>query len=149
MEDADAVGREAWAAMYRVAEFLRQRAFVLANEYELSPAQMHLLHCLQPEAPMTMSQAAQTLSCDASNVTGLTDRLEKRGLVERQASAQDRRVKMLVLTPEGANQRAELAERLNQVPAIFKRLSFEELKTLRDIMRRAAELQAAADAESR
>ena len=134
--------------MYRVAEFLRQRAFVLANEYELSPAQMHLLHCLEPSAPMSMSQAAQTLGCDASNVTGLTDRLEKRGFVERQPAAQDRRVKMLVLTPQGEAQRAELVGRLTAVPAIFKRLSFTELKTLRDIMRRAVELQAAADAET-
>ena len=49
-----------------------------------------------------MGQVAQTLACDASNVTGLVNRLESRGLVRRPASAEDRRVKVLDLTPAGA-----------------------------------------------
>jgi DNA-binding MarR family transcriptional regulator len=41
------------------------------------------------------------LACDASNVTGIINRLEKRGLVRREASESDRRVTNLVITPEG------------------------------------------------
>ena len=41
---------------------------------------------------MPMGRLAETLACDASNVTGLVDRLESRGLVRRQPSAADRRV---------------------------------------------------------
>ena len=55
-----------------------------------------------------MSRLAGTLSCDASNVTGLIDRLESRGLVERRASATDRRVKALQLTSAGKKVRAAL-----------------------------------------
>jgi DNA-binding MarR family transcriptional regulator len=49
-----------------------------------------------------MGELADVLSCDASNVTGIVDRLESRGLVERQVVPDDRRVKRLVLTDEGA-----------------------------------------------
>ena len=51
---------------------------------------------------MPMGELASALSCDASNVTGLVDRLESRGLLQRSPSAEDRRVKVLSLTPLGA-----------------------------------------------
>ncbi|WUL62354.1 MarR family transcriptional regulator [Streptomyces sp. NBC_00344] len=51
--------------------------------------------------PSAMRALATTLSCDASNMTGIIDRLEKRGLVRREPSPTDRRVKNVVLTDEG------------------------------------------------
>ncbi|QKW11195.1 MarR family transcriptional regulator [Streptomyces sp. NA04227] len=49
----------------------------------------------------TMRELATALSCDASNVTGVVDRLERRGLVNREPSPTDRRVKHVLLTDEG------------------------------------------------
>ena len=63
-----------------------------------------------------MSELAEALNCDNSNVTGIVDRLEDRGLVERRSATHDRRVKMLVVTPRGAELRAQLAERLDEAP---------------------------------
>ncbi|MBW0274177.1 MarR family transcriptional regulator [Nocardia sp. MH4] len=51
--------------------------------------------------PIAMRVLAEALACDASNVTGIINRLEKRGLVRREASPSDRRVTNLVITPEG------------------------------------------------
>ncbi|MBF6468181.1 MarR family transcriptional regulator [Nocardia beijingensis] len=51
--------------------------------------------------PVAMRALAETLACDASNVTGIINRLEKRGLVRRETSTSDRRVTNLVITPEG------------------------------------------------
>ena len=67
--------------------FFAQRANLppLAAELELSPAQCHVLHLIEPGRPIPMGQLAETLACDASNVTGLVDRLESRGLVRRRA----------------------------------------------------------------
>ena len=48
-----------------------------------------------------MRDLAERLCCDASNVTGIVDRLEARGLVERRTAPDDRRVKHLVLTDDG------------------------------------------------
>src|SRR5204863_5907000 len=79
---------------------------------ELSPVQCHVLHLIEPGRPLPMSRLAATLSCDASNVTGLIDRLESRGLVRRRPSQQDRRVKVLELTPTGVRLRTQLLKRM-------------------------------------
>ena len=80
--------------------------------------------------------AVETLACDASNVTGLVDRLESRGLIVRRASADDRRVKVIALTPTGARLRAELHQRLAAPPDPFQRLSEAEQRTLVRILER-------------
>ena len=98
--------------------FFAQRANLppLAAELELSPAQCHVLHLIEPGRPIPMGQLAETLACDASNVTGLVDRLESRGLVRRRPSAEDRRVKVLDLTPTGSRLRTLLLDRMTAPP---------------------------------
>ena len=98
----------AWQLLVRF--FFTQRASLppLAADLQLSPAQCHVLHLIEPDRPIPMGQLAETLACDASNVTGLVDRLESRGLVRRRPSDEDRRVKVLVLTPTGCRLRAIL-----------------------------------------
>src|SRR5260370_32825339 len=92
---------DAWQLLVRL--FFAQRAHLppLAAELQLSPAQCHVLHLIEPGRPLPMGQLAATLACDASNVTGLVDRLESPGLVRRRPSATDRPVKVLRLTPTG------------------------------------------------
>src|SRR6188474_3108680 len=99
---------QAWQLLVQL--FFAQRANLppLAAELELSPAQCHVLHLIEPGRPIPMGQLAETLACDASNVTGLVDRLESRGLIHRQPSNADRRSKVLDLTPAGARLRAVL-----------------------------------------
>src|SRR5438105_13092629 len=83
---------EAWQLLVKF--FFTQRADLptLASEFELSAAQCHMLHLIEPDQPIAMGKLAEALACDASNVTGLVDRLESRGLGRRQASIADRRV---------------------------------------------------------
>jgi DNA-binding MarR family transcriptional regulator len=111
--------------------------FAIASEFELSPPQVMALRHLDPSEPRPMSELACALHCDNSNVTGIVDRLEDRGLVERHPAAHDRRVKMLVVTERGAQRRARLSERLDTAPEALARLSEADQLTLRDIMRRA------------
>jgi DNA-binding MarR family transcriptional regulator len=106
---------------------------------DLSPAQCHVLHLIEPGRPIPMGQLAETLACDASNVTGLVDRLESRGLVRRQPSAADRRVKVLNLTPTGSQLRTLLLDRMTTPPAALKRLSVREQQTLVKILTRLLE----------
>jgi DNA-binding MarR family transcriptional regulator len=87
-----------------------------------------------------MGEVAGALSCDASNVTGLVDRLEARGLVARQPSPADRRVKVLTLTAAGRRVRAVLIERLTAPPDDrLGRLSAQEQRQLVDLLRRILE----------
>jgi DNA-binding MarR family transcriptional regulator len=125
--------------MHELFHASRRRFLAVASEFELSPPQVRALGVLDPGRPVPMSELADALHCDNSNVTGIVDRLEDRGLVERRSATHDRRVKMLAVTPRGAEVRERLAERLEQAPEPLARLSPEDQRTLRDIMRRALE----------
>lgn len=127
---------EAWKLLIKL--FFTQRADLptLASEFDLSPAQCHVLHLIEPDQPVPMGQIAENLACDASNVTGLVDRLESRGLVRRQPSAGDRRIKVLELTQAGARLRSVVMERMTKPPEILGRLSLEEQRELVRILKR-------------
>src|ERR1700730_15004896 len=126
MKPATPPASGAWPLLARL--FFAQRASLppLAAELQLSPAQCHVLHLIEPERPIPMGQLSETLACDASNVTGLVDRLESRGLVRRRPSAGDRRVKVLVLTPTGYRLRRLLLDRMTAPPAALERPSVLE-----------------------
>ncbi|MGZ4268884.1 MAG: MarR family winged helix-turn-helix transcriptional regulator [Solirubrobacteraceae bacterium] len=128
---------EAWRLMAQLFGANRRSFFAVASEFELSPPQVMALRHLDPDAPRPMSELAGALHCDNSNVTGIVDRLEDRGLVERRPAEHDRRVKMLVVTERGAELRRRLGERLDTAPAALARLSEADQVALRDIMRRA------------
>ena len=130
---------QAWQLLVRLLVTQRAALPPVAAALELSPAQCHVLHLLEPDRPLPMGRLAKTLSCDASNVTGLVDRLESRGLVRRRPSAEDRRVKVLVLTAAGARLRTVLVERMTAPPAAVERLSVREQQALARILRRLLE----------
>jgi DNA-binding MarR family transcriptional regulator len=125
--------------MQRLLGPQRRRFMALASEYELSPPQLGALKAMDPDQPLAMSQLAGILGCDNSNVTGIVDRLEYRGLVERRPADHDRRVKLLALTDEGRALRESLAERLHAPPAELAALSAADQRALRDILARALE----------
>src|SRR5215216_3042218 len=97
-------GSEAWSLMHWMMVTNKQRIFAMAQEFELAPQQMIALRMLGA-GPRKMSELAQALFCDNSNVTGIVDRLEERELVRREAAERDRRVKLLVLTEDGERMR--------------------------------------------
>jgi MarR family transcriptional regulator, organic hydroperoxide resistance regulator len=103
----------------------------------LSFAQAHALRLLDPDEPMPMSALAERLFCDASNVTGIVDRLEGRGLIERRPAEHDRRVKLLVLTAEGDRVRRIAESQITQPPPEIAALPLEHKRALRDALRAA------------
>lgn len=130
---------EAWQLLLRLFFTQRVDLPVLAAEFQLSPVQCHVLRLMQPDQPIPMRRLAEALACDASNVTGLVDRLESRGLVCRKPSADDRRVKVLELTPAGARLRESVSQRMTKPPATLGRLSAEEQKALVRLLKRMLE----------
>jgi DNA-binding MarR family transcriptional regulator len=136
MKSSKSQACEAWKLLIRL--FFTQRADLpaVAAKFDLSPAQCHVLHLMEPAQPIPMGRIAEALACDASNVTGLVDRLESRGLVRRQPSAEDRRVKVLQLTPAGARLRASVLEHMTEPPESLGRLSSGEKRALVKILQR-------------
>jgi DNA-binding MarR family transcriptional regulator len=84
-----------------------------------------------------MSLLADKLFCDNSNVTGIVDRLEARGLIERHPAEHDRRVKLLVLTAEGERVRTIATRQMSQPPPAIAALPMEHKRALRDALRAA------------
>ncbi|MGB2874308.1 MAG: MarR family transcriptional regulator [Gaiellaceae bacterium] len=118
-----------------------QRAKVGARlaELGLTLSQAHALRLLDPERPLPMSSLAERLLCDASNITGIADRLEARGLVERRSAEGDRRVKALTLTPAGVDLRENVVGIMSEPPLAIASLSAVDQRALRDVLRRAVE----------
>jgi DNA-binding MarR family transcriptional regulator len=130
---------DAWQLMVQFLFVHRAHLPPVAAELELSPAQCHVLHLIEPGQSVPMGQLAETLACDASNVTGLVDRLESRGLVRRRPSEADRRVKVLDLTPKGSRLRGLLLDRMTAPPASLQRLTAAEQRALVRILARLLE----------
>src|SRR6266498_3768185 len=134
MDRAEPDACRAWQLLMKF--FFAQRAHLPSSgaEFDLSPIQCHVLHLIEPGRPLPMSRLADTLSCHASNVTGLVDRLESRGLVRRLASPEDRRVKVLQLTPAGSRLRAQLLRQMTGRSLPLSRLSLDQQRTLVKIL---------------
>ncbi|MET8287380.1 MarR family winged helix-turn-helix transcriptional regulator [Streptomyces sp. NPDC048448] len=106
-----------------------------AAEHALTGAQARLLGLLSLE-PLPMRRLAQKLKCEPSNVTGIVDRLEVRGLVERRPDPSDRRVKLAAATEEGRRVAHSLRESLRFAREPLAGLSREERVSLRDLLQR-------------
>ena len=130
---AGSTASEAWEVL---ASLVYPPPFLaIAQESGLRPAAFGALRVL--DQPWTMSEIATVLRCDNSNVTGIVDGLEARGLAERTASPGDRRVKLIALTAEGRRLRARLMREARKPPAWLKSLSPADQRTLRDVLKRA------------
>ena len=110
----------------------------LLRPHDLTPQQVWLLAELPPEGGAPIGTLADAMQCHSSNVTGMVDRLEARGLVRRQPDASDRRVKLVALTPEGLSLRGAMIEVARRPPdALVERLDTEQLQTLSDLLGKA------------
>lgn len=103
-------------------------------EYELTGPQARLIRLL--DEPTPMNQVAEKLQCDPSNVTGIVDRLEARGFVERRVLPTDRRVKQIMLTPAGREVQQCLMSVFDTVPGLSD-LSEQDLQKLHDLLEQA------------
>ena len=71
-----------------------------ARRFDLTLQQAELLLQVD-DGTRSFGELARRLGCDKSNVTGMVDRLARRGLLHRQTDAADRRISRPVLTDEG------------------------------------------------
>jgi DNA-binding MarR family transcriptional regulator len=87
-----------------------QRIYALTSrDLGLTPQQAQLL-CEADSVSPALGELATELGCDKANITGLVDRIAKRGLLERIGDKEDRRVIRVQLTDEGRR----LVRRLEQ-----------------------------------
>ncbi len=127
------VATEAWGLL--VPLVYPPRFIEIAHKLGVTPPLLGALRFL--EQPQTMGRMAELLLCDPSNVTGIVDALEERGLAERKPSAADRRVKVVELTAAGRRLRARAVKEMLKAPGWIEALAPADQRALRDILRRA------------
>ena len=111
----------------------------------LSMTQLHILWLLDHHGEMPMSKLAELLDVSMSNTTGLIDRMEEHGYIERVRSADDRR--LVIVRPGEAGRRAieeNAASRRERIRAAIDRLAPESRANVLAAIR---EVRAALQAE--
>lgn len=113
------------AVAIRFMDLIKQAIRAVGEDLGLSIAQLDVLRQLHAHGPTPMRRLAETMNCEASNLTGLVDKLERRGLVQRQDHPADRRVRVLALTDAGTEMSRQVwAAVTNRCP--FMNLSAED-----------------------
>lgn len=85
----------------------------VADAHDLSQVQVRLLGILRDREP-AMLLLATFLNLDKSSVTGLVDRAERRGLVRRATTPEDRRTVRVALTDRGRQLTQKLAKQVER-----------------------------------
>ena len=90
-----------WIALARSYSMFSREVAVRVADYGLTTPQFGVLEALHHLGPLSLGELAEKLLVTGGNVTYVMDRLEARGLVERERSADDRRVVTARLKPAG------------------------------------------------
>lgn len=88
------------SALVRLSQLVQRVFTEVSREHELTPQQTQLL-CVLTGGPVGMTELSRALNLEKSSLTGLTDRVVRRGLVAREQDAQDRRACRISLTANG------------------------------------------------
>ena len=85
-------------------------AFKMSRQYGLTGPQSAVLRTLFKEGPISSASLSRRLYVTPSNITGIIDRLVKKGFVERNQKKGDRRVALIELTESGTMLSSELPD---------------------------------------
>jgi DNA-binding MarR family transcriptional regulator len=107
----------------------RERAGALRQwlRGSLSLVHLHVLTVLEADGPLAMSKLAEALDVSVASATGIVDRMEQRGLVERRREPEDRRVVLVHATNAG--------------DAVFRDLAMERRKHLARLLDRMTDVE--------
>ena len=100
----ESLSHEAALALFYTAQLFAKGAYSLLRPYGMTDSQFNVLTVLRYQSPpegLTQSDLSRMMLVNRSNITGLLDRLEEAGWVEREEDSDDRRVKRVRLTNQG------------------------------------------------
>ena len=131
-----AEARELSQMLIEAAELSKETFSQIASEVGI-PVQLARAICLlEKSAPM--SELANKLSCDKSYITPLADQMESLGLIER-VPGEDRRIKLLELTPKGKRVRKQLSDRISKQSPVMVSLSESDRAVFEKMLRQILE----------
>ena len=108
-----------------------QGALKRFHEGALSLVHLNLLMLLRFNGPLTMSRLAEMLDVSVASATGIVDRMEKKGVIERRRSDEDRRVVQVYVTEKGEQVFTQMqAERQANMLKMISKITDSDLKAL-------------------
>ncbi|MGW3958491.1 MarR family winged helix-turn-helix transcriptional regulator [Amycolatopsis sp. NPDC005003] len=137
---ADPVTEDVVALLGRIVDRFVGSYESAAAAQGLTTVQAKVLAAL--DEPLPMHRIAEKLKSERSNVTGIIDRLEARGLVERRPGERDRRIKNIVATPAGAELARNFQGALGFAAEPLAALTPEERVRLRGLLERMVDAEA-------
>ncbi|MFE7776316.1 MarR family winged helix-turn-helix transcriptional regulator [Streptomyces sp. NPDC057445] len=137
MTPADDLSAEVIALFAKITDRYSREYETAAAHHGLTPHQVKALLALDEAMPMR--RVAELLGADPSNVTGIVDRLQTRGLVERLPDPADRRVKLIVTTDAGKAAAEDLRDRLRFATDPLAALDLGQRHSLRDLLQLMAD----------
>ncbi|MET8849467.1 MarR family transcriptional regulator [Amycolatopsis sp. NPDC004625] len=137
---ADPITDDVVALLARIVDRFTESYEAAAASQGLTTVQAKVLAALRE--PLPMHRIAEKLKSERSNVTGIIDRLEARGLVERRPDERDRRIKNIVATPAGAVLARNFRRSLGFAAEPLAALAPEERVRLRELLQRMVDGEA-------
>jgi DNA-binding MarR family transcriptional regulator len=133
-----AAGEQILPLIDYLARIGRRAADTVMSDGSLRPRHVIALTLLSERGPMTQHAVGAALSLDPSNVVGLLNELEERGLITRRRDPADRRRHIVEVSSTGADELAQTCSQLGTVEDdLFKSLTAEQRGTLHDLLARA------------
>lgn len=107
----------------------KQQVIAISGEFGLTSIQALTLLMLDNAHAPSMSSFCKLYDCDASNITGIVDGLESKGLVSRQPHPSDRRIKIIYLEADGKDMQMRLIKALAETSGhLFSGLDSNEVQ---------------------
>jgi MarR family 2-MHQ and catechol resistance regulon transcriptional repressor len=129
--DRDTLEHELLEEMTGWSKRDRGGIFKTWHRHALSLVHLNVLTALEAEGPLSMRRLAEAMDVSDASATGIVDRMEKRGLVERRHATGDRRVVLVYPTDAGGRVFSDMADhRREALSRVLAELSEEEMAAL-------------------
>jgi MarR family transcriptional regulator, organic hydroperoxide resistance regulator len=123
-------------AIRRIHQAMGMDAARTGRDFGLTGSQGAVLRLLAADGALSSAEVSRRLGVTPSNVTGLIDRLEGKGLVNRSPSRRDRRIVRIALTEAGRNLEHRLPDTIQRkLGRNLERLPEAEVRRIRDALR--------------
>jgi len=123
--------------MFRTARGMKKMLDTRLSEFNVTSSQATVLNTLSSQDGQSLSDIGKSIHLDKPAITGLADRMEKDGLVERRRTSSDRRIIQLFFTEKGK----KLYRRIEKVIVdvdneLVETLTEEEIESLHSMLQR-------------